>query len=136
MLKRPERDDDQLELFAQFKLGHVGLHKMHAFTFFLVESRALLRGAFQHALGKVESRDALARLRERHRNTSGAATEFEHWVAKFPRSVAVKRYILRALPHNRRFIVIVRDERVVQGGRQFLFVRRQGRSSIETKAKR
>ena len=99
---------------------------MDALALFLVERGAFPRGAFQHAFGEVQACDALARLRERHGDPSGAATQLEHRIAEFARGVAIERHVLRALAHDRRFVVIVRDERIVQRGRHVFFVGRQG----------
>src|SRR5256884_4252585 len=70
VLKRTERNKDELELFAQVKLGHVALHEMDAFALFFVERGALARGVLEHAFGKVETGDALAHLRERDRKST------------------------------------------------------------------
>ena len=108
---------------------------MDALAFFFVEGRSLASGAFKHALGKVEARDALAHLRERHGDAAGAATQFQYGIAVLARGVAIKGDVLRALAHERRFVVVVRDERIVQGGRQVFFVDGQGaRSLSRTKA--
>src|SRR5205823_5883479 len=59
VLKGAERNNDELELFPQVKFGHVALDEVKAFPFFFVERSTLSRGVLEHALGKVETGDAL-----------------------------------------------------------------------------
>jgi hypothetical protein len=125
VLERPERNNDQPEFFAKIEMHHIALDEMDALARFHDHRRALFHRAFQHALGEVESRHALPRFGQRHSDAPSAASQFEDGVAVFPRRVAIKRHVLGPAPDQWRFIVIFRDERIVQRRRRTLFVCRK-----------
>src|SRR6266436_5492863 len=67
----------------------------------------------------------MAALRKRHRDAPSSTPQFEHRIAKFARGIAIKRHVLHASDDHRRLIVVVCDERIVQGGHESISVKRR-----------
>src|SRR5260370_15136847 len=114
VLKWPEGNNDQPECFAEIESRHVALNEVNTFACLHAERRALFHPALQHALGKIQPGDPLSRLRQRHRDAPRAAAQLQDGIAEVARGIARKRHLLQPLTHNRRFIVIIRDKRIVK----------------------
>ncbi len=114
MLKRPERNNDQPEFFAKIKPRHIPLYKVNTFARLHAECRPFFYSTLQHAPGKIKPGYPLSRFRQRHGNASRPAAQLQDGIAKVACGVAIERHILQTPFDNRRFVVIIRDERIVE----------------------
>jgi len=113
VLHGPKRNDDDSKFLAKIESHHVALHQTHALARLPRQSRPLLGAALQHPLGNVQPGYAISCFRQRQRNPPRPATQFKHGIAEFMHCIAIKRYVLRSPAHQRRLVVIIRNESIV-----------------------
>src|SRR5205807_1474044 len=114
VLKWPERDNDQPEFFAEVEPRHVSLYEVNTFARFHTERRAFFHRALQHAPGKIKPGYPLSSFRQRHGDAPRPATQLQDGVAKVAHGVAIERHVLQPPFNNRRFVVIIRNKRIVE----------------------